>query len=59
MLPDVLAGAKELLSENPSWIEKGAESEEVADMIVLETIRLRHPFPILERAVNTMQGPIV
>ena len=31
----MLVGAKELLSEHPSWIEKGAESEEVADMIVL------------------------
>jgi len=53
--PDLMAGAKELLSKNPEWIARGAESEEAADMIVLETIRLRHPFPVLERACNNGQ----
>ena len=51
--PDLFVGAKELLSESPEWIARGAESEEVADMILLEAIRLRHPFPVLERFVKT------
>lgn len=53
--PDLLSGVKKLLSEpgNRPWIAAvaGDETEnlQVADCLLLESIRLQHPFPILER----------
>jgi len=46
---DIYVAMKDLMAANSKWAAAGAKSEEACDMILLETIRVSHPFPILER----------
>jgi protein-S-isoprenylcysteine O-methyltransferase Ste14 len=59
-VPDIFSALRVLLTKHPEWVAKGAASEHVSECMLLETIRMQHPFPILERVVTkpilTSQG---
>lgn len=51
--PDVFSATERIIREyHPGFVEKARDSLDMCDMIMLETLRCQHPFPIWERSVQ-------